>query len=105
MRFEFHAPAEGLIPEETIVTALSFAQLSRLREHALALACLDGNAFPQLIDQYLPEAYANLWQNSHLRGLPDLYEAKEKQLVANEQASENLALILFKAADIFNDRD
>jgi hypothetical protein len=67
----------GLIATEIIRHRLASkpAQLDMLMQHAFCLACLDGNAFEGLIDQYLPEAYANLWANSQLDtvALPLLY--------------------------------
>ena len=64
--------------EQAIVETLTEDQLTRLREHALCLACKDGNAFDGLIDQYLPDAYDNLWRNGRVGerdDLPMLYPA------------------------------
>lgn len=64
--------------ESEIIGALTTDQLVRLREHAMCLACKDGNAFDGLIDQYLPDAYENLWRNSRVGerdGLPMIYPA------------------------------
>ena len=56
---------------------LRWAAWARLRAQAQVLACLDGNAFPSCIEQYMPEAYAALWWNgavsekSRLEGEPE----------------------------------
>ena len=49
----------------------SFTELEKyiLFPHALTLACLDGNAFSEMINQYMPEAYENLKSNSWLERL------------------------------------
>lgn len=55
---------------------LNGEQYALLFEHATCLACLQGNAFDQSIEQYCLEAYVNLWQNSHVGdryNLPNLY--------------------------------
>lgn len=66
-----YIPVDGptLFPSTTneqLVDALTSEQLKALKQHALCLACLAGNAFPDLIDQYLVDAYNNLWQNGWL---------------------------------------
>lgn len=65
----------GFLPNAIFEDRLSQGEKDILMQHALAHACLDGNAFSPLIDQYVPEAYYNLWANSALdiAGLPDLY--------------------------------
>lgn len=49
--------------------------LEKLKPYSLMLACLHANAFPSLVDQYAPEAYAELYANGWIGqlGLPDLY--------------------------------
>lgn len=78
MIIDAHLPY-GLLPVEIIRESLTSVQWDVIMQHALCLACLDGNAFPALIDQYTPEAYANLWSNSSLPmdgvDLPLLYPA------------------------------
>ena len=78
MIIKAHLPY-GLLPVEVIRQSLSPTQWGVIMHHALCLACLDGNAFPGAIDQYTPEAYANLWSNSSLPmdgvNLPLLYPA------------------------------
>ncbi len=61
----------GLLPVEYLRAKLNPVQWGVLMQHALAFACLDGNAFGSIenddngfISQYAPEAYANLWSNS-----------------------------------------
>lgn len=67
----------GLLPVEVIRNGVRPDQWGILMQHALCLACLDGNSFPDCIEQYVPEAYANLWANSALPmqgvNLPLLY--------------------------------
>lgn len=56
-------PDEGFPKVETLKAAATDAEWSRLMEHALCLACLHGNAFPDLVEQYASEAFVNLRQN------------------------------------------
>lgn len=73
--YELYRNSWGFLPERFIKERLTKRQIEILRHHALAFACLDGNSFPGLIDQYMGEAYANLWNNGSYRdeGLPLLY--------------------------------
>jgi hypothetical protein len=62
-------PVPTLFPsvtEEQLKKELPLGELNALRQHALCLACLQGNSFYDLIDQYLVDAYNNLWSNSSL---------------------------------------
>lgn len=66
-------PLFGSITVTEIKEAFTPEQMARLMEHALAWACHDGNAFEGLIEQYLPEAYNNLWNGGSLNDFPNLY--------------------------------
>ena len=56
-------PEGGFPTAEQVRSQCDDAQWSRVLEHALCLACLDGNAFPDLVEQYVPEAWVNLDAN------------------------------------------
>lgn len=70
-----HPP--GSVTVEDLKRRLSWEHLAVLMQHALCLACLHGNAFgSETVEQYLPDAYNNLWGNSAVGGggeLPNLY--------------------------------
>jgi hypothetical protein len=66
----------GNLPVEVIRGSLSAEHWARLFQHAICLACLDGNSYPEVLEQYVPDAYTNLWMNSgglDLTNLPNLY--------------------------------
>jgi hypothetical protein len=66
----------GPLPVEIIRMKLNEAQWGVIMQHAICFACLDGNSYPEVIEQYIPDAYSNLWMNSgglDLTGLPNLY--------------------------------
>jgi len=67
--------AFGALSVELIRSKLSEEQWAKLWQHAIALACLDGNAYLDVIERYVPDAYDNLWSNSALDmlGLPNLH--------------------------------
>lgn len=51
----------GLIPVSVIKANVTPEVYNRLLDMALLLAARDGNNFPGLIEQYLPDAYSDLW--------------------------------------------
>lgn len=61
-------PPQGWPTVEQLRAASTEEQWVRLMDHALAFACLDGNAFPDLVEQYVPEAWTNLMQNGWADG-------------------------------------
>lgn len=56
-------PDGGFLPVDAIKRAATEAEWARLMEHALCFACLDGNAFDEVVEQYVPEAHENLRVN------------------------------------------
>lgn len=62
------APEVGLPTVEQVRAASTPEQWSRLMDHALCLASLQGNAFPDLVEQYVPEALVNLHNNGWADG-------------------------------------
>lgn len=61
--YHIRKPVNGRPTIAQIKAACTDTQWSRLMDHALCLACLDGNAFPDLVEQYVPEAWVNLMWN------------------------------------------
>lgn len=69
------------VTEAELKAKLTSEQIATLRLQATVLACLAGNAFDGLIDQYMVDAYNIQWRNGHLRNdratdptlLPNIY--------------------------------
>lgn len=61
-------PASGWPTVDQLRAAATGEQWSCLMDHALAFACLDGNAFPDLVEQYVPEAWVNIMWNGWADG-------------------------------------
>lgn len=79
--FQHFIPPFGLLDRKVIGEKLTSEQLTVLRHHAKAFACLDGNAFgPQTEYQYIDIAYANLWSNDALDDIPNLYPATASEM-------------------------
>lgn len=71
---------------------LNGEQYALLFEHATCLACLQGNAFDQSIEQYCLEAYVNLWQNSHVGGtdvFPNLYPVTAAEYYREKETAKH----------------
>lgn len=66
--YHVRQPAQGFPTVEQVREVSSPEQWRRLMDHALAFACLDGNAFPDLIEQYIPEAWVNILWNGWASG-------------------------------------
>ena len=69
------------VTEAELKAKLNSEQVAILRQQATVLACLAGNSFEGLIDQYMVDAYNVQWRNGHLQSdrssdpslLPNLY--------------------------------
>lgn len=51
---------------EQLKVELTHEEYRTLKQHALCLACLAGNAFASVVEQYMIDAYNNLWWNDLL---------------------------------------
>jgi len=71
---------------------LTYREFEFLFEHATCLACLQGNAFDDSIDQYCLQAYVNLWSNGYVgknHNIPNLYQVTAAEYYRERGTTKN----------------